>query len=59
MTRQQRRIPYIKSWSPLELAETQLFPTIPPHQLTKAQRDQALALAKQMLAERTGYVMEP
>jgi hypothetical protein len=52
-------VPHIKGWAPLELAETQLFPGVHPHQLTKAQRDEALALAKRMLAERTGHVMEP
>lgn len=52
-------IPHVKGWSPLELAETVLFPDIPPRKLTPAQRTEAIAYAKRMLAERTGHVMEP
>lgn len=54
-----RTLPKIKGWAPLEIAEQTLFPGIHPHQLTAAQRKQALAYAKDLLAERTGHRLEP
>lgn len=51
--------PHIKQWAPLEIAERTLFPGREPQDLTAAERKQALAYAKQLLKERTGYVMEP
>ena len=50
-----KRVPHVKGWAPLEIAEQTLFPGVHPHQLTSAQRKQALAYAKQLLQKRTGY----
>lgn len=47
-------MPYVPGWSPLEVAEAELFPDTPPERLTKEDRARALLHAKALLAERTG-----
>lgn len=49
--------PIIPGWSPLQEAESRLFPNTPYNKLTKEQRQEAVNLAKQLYTARTGVPM--